>query len=430
LCQRQDSRTPHAKHRAQEVEGNNPGNNIPLSYPLRSDQENELSNEEAKRKVTNNSDVEASDNSEAAIQPPENSIPRSETPDPNGSKFFTRPFFRFKDTFKRTKAIPITADNNIEKSPRKLPKLPNVSELSSQVVAMDELSNDDVLIAVMGPTGSGKSSFITMASGSSSNLAGVGHTLQSCTSEISIVRVQSVELGINVVLVDTPGFDDTNRSDVDILKMVSKWLKKTYEQHIYLSGILYFHRISDNRMAGTPLKNLKMFQELCGPDAFSRIILTTTMWDEVEIPVGEQREKELKEKYWKPMMDLKSKTERYHNSHESAWEILRPVVESVSENQAILLQEEMVDMKKQLSDTSAGRALYSKMEELVNKQQDLLRRIRIESKKSAGDKTAMKALMEEYSELREKMKTTITEMHAIRPSLAKRVLKYFKFERD
>lgn len=203
-----------------------------------------------------------------------------------------------------------------------------------------------------------------------------------------------------------------------------------YEQQIYLSGILYFHRISDNRMAGTPLKNLRMFQELCGRDAFSRIILTTTMWDEVDIPLGEQREKELKEKYWKGMMDLKSKTERYQNSHASAWEILRPLVESVSENQAILLQEEMVDMKKQLSDTSAGRALYSKMEELVNKQQDLLKRIRIESKKSAGDKSAMKALMEEYSELREKMKTTITEMHTIRPSLAKRVFKYFKLERD
>ena len=64
-----------------------------------------------------------------------------------------------------------------------------------------------------------------------------------------------------------------------------------------LSGLLYFHRISDNRMAGTPLKNLRMFEELCGKNAFHSVILTTTMWDEVDGETGEERERELKEKY-------------------------------------------------------------------------------------------------------------------------------------
>ena len=31
-----------------------------------------------------------------------------------------------------------------------------------------------------------------------------------------------------MVLVDTPGFDNTHKSDVDILKMVADWLKSTY----------------------------------------------------------------------------------------------------------------------------------------------------------------------------------------------------------
>lgn len=66
-----------------------------------------------------------------------------------------------------------------------------------------------------------------MASGAGAGLAGIGHSLQSCTSEIGIVRLQSHELDFNIVLVDTPGFDDTTRSDVDILKMVSEWLRKT-----------------------------------------------------------------------------------------------------------------------------------------------------------------------------------------------------------
>ena len=49
-----------------------------------------------------------------------------------------------------------------------------------------------------------------------------------------------------------------------------------------LSGILYLHRITDNRMAGTPLKNLQVFQKLCGRDALGKVYLTTTMWDEAE----------------------------------------------------------------------------------------------------------------------------------------------------
>ena len=57
------------------------------------------------------------------------------------------------------------------------------------------------------------------------------------------------------------------------------------------------HRISDNRMAGTPLKNLKMFAQLCGSVAAERVVLTTTMWGKLSSPgIGEKREKEMKEK--------------------------------------------------------------------------------------------------------------------------------------
>jgi hypothetical protein len=32
----------------------------------------------------------------------------------------------------------------------------------------------------------------------------------------------------DLVFVDTPGFDDTHKQDVDILKMIADWLKSTY----------------------------------------------------------------------------------------------------------------------------------------------------------------------------------------------------------
>jgi hypothetical protein len=84
-----------------------------------------------------------------------------------------------------------------------------------------------------------------------------------------------------------------------------------YQRKITLAGILYFHRISDNRMARSPLKNLRMFQELCGKKALQNVVLVTTMWDEVNEAVGVQMEKELKDKYWK-VIDRGSATARFH----------------------------------------------------------------------------------------------------------------------
>ena len=36
-------------------------------------------------------------------------------------------------------------------------------------------------------------------------------------------------------------------------------------------------------MAGSVLKNLRVFRKLCERDALDKLYLTTTMWDEVEL---------------------------------------------------------------------------------------------------------------------------------------------------
>ena len=61
-----------------------------------------------------------------------------------------------------------------------------------------------------------------------SNIA-VGHGLESCTSDISTVRFSLPErIASDIVFVDTPGFDHTNKTETDVLKMVADWLKTTY----------------------------------------------------------------------------------------------------------------------------------------------------------------------------------------------------------
>jgi GTPase Era involved in 16S rRNA processing len=53
-----------------------------------------------------------------------------------------------------------------------------------------------------------------------------GHNLEAHTAQVRSHRVQHPKVkDREIVLVDTPGFDDPDKSDMDILEMVSEWLK-------------------------------------------------------------------------------------------------------------------------------------------------------------------------------------------------------------
>ena len=93
----------------------------------------------------------------------------------------------------------------------------------------------------MGATGSGKTTvsgvysvktarnsrsclqFINLASGS--NLR-VGIGFESCTAEVQLSDEINLD-GRRVVLIDTPGFDDTSKSDTEILQMIAAFLATT-----------------------------------------------------------------------------------------------------------------------------------------------------------------------------------------------------------
>jgi hypothetical protein len=42
----------------------------------------------------------------------------------------------------------------------------------------------------------------------------------------------------------TPGFDDTNKSNSEILRDLGNWVVRSYPADVKLSGILYLHRIT------------------------------------------------------------------------------------------------------------------------------------------------------------------------------------------
>jgi len=87
------------------------------------------------------------------------------------------------------------------------------------------------LIAVTGPTGSGKTTFINHVC--KSRLA-VGLTLESCTDKVQVAHCEIEHQ--KVTLIDTPGFDNTEKSQADVLREVAEFLEKTYAMCLVYSG--------------------------------------------------------------------------------------------------------------------------------------------------------------------------------------------------
>ena len=85
----------------------------------------------------------------------------------------------------------------------------------------------------------------------------------------------------DVYFADTPGFDDSTRSDTDVLKRIVSWLVAMRDKRIKLSGIIYLHRITDDRMGGTAWRNLRMLQNLVGEDKMANVVLVSNRWEEV-----------------------------------------------------------------------------------------------------------------------------------------------------
>ncbi|ESK95348.1 hypothetical protein Moror_3873 [Moniliophthora roreri MCA 2997] len=247
---------------------------------------------------------------------------------------------------------------------------------SDQFVNIEEatVSTKEAVIAIMGATGSGKTTFINAVSGG--NLR-VGGDLESCTSTIELSPTFDLR-GRQVTLIDTPGFDDTNRSDADILNMIAVGLASMYENNQMLAGVIYLHRISDIRMGGISRRNFKMFRKLCGDNTLKNVVIVTNMWGLVDKDVGVAREAQLKQedKFFKPALEKGAQIVRHDNTPENARAILCYLIER--KPLPLQIQIELVDEQKTMPQTAAGAELNRELLEQSRKHEKEMRELREE----------------------------------------------------
>jgi len=190
----------------------------------------------------------------------------------------------------------------------------------------------------------------------------VGDGLWSTTTDVSVYKLSSPA----VCLIDTPGINHTTKADAEILKSISDFIlnmyvkttwwqsivvltKGSYKRRIRLAGLFYFHSITDNRIGVSSGNNLYYIQELVGKD-FKRVVVITTMWDQIDSEnLGKTRETELVS-HWKDMIIPGTSVRRFLRTRESALAILSPIfAESSRKPQGKPKQEKPKAQRKQQS---------------------------------------------------------------------------------
>ncbi|KDQ18715.1 hypothetical protein BOTBODRAFT_127631 [Botryobasidium botryosum FD-172 SS1] len=208
----------------------------------------------------------------------------------------------------------------------------------------------EVLLAVMGPTGSGKTSFVNLASGTSRDFS---EDLPDRTADIQITGTFHLD-GHRVRLIDTPGFDESQpgSNDADVLQEIAIFLEAIYRAGHKINGLLYFHRITDRRVSETLSQNLAMFRNLCGDEVLKNTFICTTMWDLMPLTTGEDREVELAHDLWAPMISKGASMVRHNGTEYTARTIIARMLDLPPIT--LQIQQELAVDNRTLMHTSAG----------------------------------------------------------------------------
>ncbi|KAL3461860.1 hypothetical protein BJX64DRAFT_150083 [Aspergillus heterothallicus] len=152
----------------------------------------------------------------------------------------------------------------------------------SAITGLVRSNPEDRFFLVMGKTGSGKSTFIARCTGQDVT---VSHGLYSCTS---VIDTYSYSLPLakpygwartrRIHLIDTPGFNDTNRSDIETLEILASYLGASYANGVRINGIIFLHPITDNRVSGSSMRTMEMLKMICGWTSYKSMAITSTMW--------------------------------------------------------------------------------------------------------------------------------------------------------
>lgn len=203
------------------------------------------------------------------------------------------------------------------------------------------------------------------------------------------------------MLIDTPGFDDTQKLDSEVLRTLYNWLKSTYSDGRKLNAIVYLHNITDKRMRGSSFNNLNVFRKLCGENFFSNVLLGTNFWSDVkeaDRAGAEAREAELKttDDFWKKMIQGGAQTCRVPDTRPKALDLLIEVV--IKQPQVLLIQREAVEGGRTFENITAHEALDDEVTDAKRQHEREMASLTYQLQRSRDDSAARTRRLEHQAQ--------------------------------
>jgi len=211
--------------------------------------------------------------------------------------------------------------------------------------------------------------------------------------------------GGRIHFIDTPGFDDTDLKDVDILEIIALYLTNKQSLKIQVSGILYLHRITDDRLGGCAIKNLSLFRGLVGSRNMENVIFVTTMWGELSNKQrGDERLNELTKtnKFWGRMLELGATVDKHDGSRQDGARIINNLLQKTP--CTLQIQAEM-ERGIKLNDTTAGKEVNDRIAVLQAKYERDIKNLKqeVQEARDANDILEMKERLRDQAEVMEKI---------------------------
>jgi GTP-binding protein EngB required for normal cell division len=287
---------------------------------------------------------------------------------------------------------------------------------------------EDLNFLVLGQTSAGKSSFINLLIHRGDPRAGalrtaeIGHSLRSCTSNVNEYSCAADD-GRRFNLIDTPGFDDTTRSDAEVLTTIATYLALQYQRGRRIHGIIFLHRIVDVRLSASAIKMAETVKRMCGEDFYGYVALVTNMWQLLkDQETGNQRERELltHPKFWGDFLHAYPPTFQHRNTRENASKIMESFLDHLETSRKrpppLMIQVEIVDKRQPVSKTDAGNFLEGQLARMRDKHEQELRQIKHEIRIATqeSDPEIAEALSESYDSTRLQLQRTDRDIQMLK----------------
>jgi len=179
------------------------------------------------------------------------------------------------------------------------------------------------------------------------------------------------------------------------------YLSNTQNRKVRLSGIVYLHRITDPRVGGQAVKNIKLFRGLVGNRSMGNVALVTTMWGQVSTQDGTKRMNQLAktDDFWGNMIASGAACDKYDGTKSDGTRIINKLL---MKTPCILQIQAEMEGGASLKETTAGKEVNDRIAEIEASYKKEIDKLRLEIKE-AQDANVLRQLLEEQQKARENM---------------------------